>query len=187
MSTNVPVCQYTCSVSFFFFWHKMHNLQLIYWGTYTQIHRKILFPLFTIMLLFHLTIKTYLSPQLLVYLPIDVPVHDPTCSFSLSFWEPLRSTRQSFYCSPCPHVYLFITIPVQFISSFFGITCAMTFQLVYWGTYTHTHLKINLPVYLHASLLSNHKDLPVTTTISIPAHRCTHSWPYVFIFRFSFW
>ena len=43
------------------------------------------FSLFTIMLLFRLTIKTYLSPQLLVYLTIDVPVHDPTCSFSLSF------------------------------------------------------------------------------------------------------
>ena len=34
------------------------------------------------MLLFHLTTKTYLSPQLLVYLPIDVPVHDSTCSLS---------------------------------------------------------------------------------------------------------
>ena len=53
--------------------------------------------LFTFMLLFRLTIKTYLSPQLLVYLPIFVPVHGPTCSF----WyfhsdQPFRSTRQRF-------------------------------------------------------------------------------------------
>jgi len=38
--------------------------------------------LFTFIPLFHLTTKTYLSPQLLVYLPIDVPVHNRTCSFS---------------------------------------------------------------------------------------------------------
>ena len=61
----------------------------------------------------------------------------------------------------------------------------MTFQLVYWGTYTQIHLKINLPVYLHASLSSNHKGLPVTTTTCVHAHRCTHSWPHVFIFRLS--
>ena len=35
------------------------------------------------MLLFCLTTKTYLSPQLLVYIPKDLPVHDPTCSFCL--------------------------------------------------------------------------------------------------------
>ena len=35
------------------------------------------------MLLFRLTTKTYLSPQLLLYLPTYVPVHYPTCSFWL--------------------------------------------------------------------------------------------------------
>ena len=67
---------------------------------------------------------------------------------------------------------------------FFGITCTMTFPLVYWGTYTQIHPKINLPVYPHASLSSNHKDLPVSTTTCVPAHRCTRSWPYLFIFTF---
>ena len=69
---------------------------------------------------------------------------------------------------------------------FFGITCTMTFQLVYWGTYSQIHPKINLPVYLHASPPSNHKNLPVTTTTCVPAHSCTRSWPYLFIFRLSF-
>ena len=64
----------------------------------------------------------------------------------------------------------------------FGITCTMTFQLIYCGTYP----KINLTVYLHASLSSNHKDLPVTTTTCVPAHICTRSWSYLFIFIFSF-
>ena len=68
----------------------------------------------------------------------------------------------------------------------FGITCTMTFQLIYWGSYTHIHPKINLPVYLHASLPSNHKDLPVSTTTCVPAHICTRSWPYLFIFILSF-
>ena len=70
--------------------------------------------------------------------------------------------------------------------SFFGISYAKTFQLIYWSNYPQIHPKINVPVYPHASLLSNHKDLPVTTTVSIPAKRCTHSWPYLFIFILSF-
>ena len=56
------------------------TFQLIYWGTYPQIHPKT-FYLLTLMLLVHLTIKTYLSQQLLVYLPIFVPIHGPTGSF----------------------------------------------------------------------------------------------------------
>ena len=81
MSTDVLVHQYTCSIYFLFFCISYAmTFQLIYWGSYPQIHLKI--NLFTLMLLFRLTIKTYLSPQLLVYLPIFVPVHGPTCSFS---------------------------------------------------------------------------------------------------------
>ena len=46
--------------------------------------------------------------------------------------------------------------------------------------------KKSLPVCLHASLSSNHKDLPVTTTISVAVHRCTRFDPtlpvnYIFI------
>ena len=68
----------------------------------------------------------------------------------------------------------------------FGITSTINFQLIYWGTYTQIYPKIKLPVYLHASLLSNHKDLPVTTTTCIHAHRSTHSLPYLFILIISF-
>ena len=68
----------------------------------------------------------------------------------------------------------------------FGITCTMTFQLVYWGSYTHIHPKIHLPVYPHASPLPKNKELPVTTTTCVPAHICTRSWPYLFIFILSF-
>ena len=75
------------------------------------------------------------------------------------------------------------TCSVYFL--FFGISCSMTFQLIYWGINTQIHPKINLPVYPHAFPSSN-KDLPVTTTTCVPAHRCTCSWPYLFIFRLSF-
>ena len=47
-------------------------------------------------------------------------------------------------------------------------------------------LEINLPVYLHTSLLSSNKYLPVTTNTCVPAHRCTLSWPYLFIFILYF-
>ena len=62
----------------------------------------------------------------------------------------------------------------------FGITWTMTFRLIYWGTYTQIHPKIFLPVYLLASLLSNHKHLPVTTNtcvkpIDLPVHYPTCS------------
>ena len=68
---------------------------------------------------FRLTTNTYLSPQLPVYMPIHVPVYDLTCSFSYFHSDqPIRSTRQSFYCSTCPQMYLFISKPVQFIFIF---------------------------------------------------------------------
>ena len=53
----------------------------------------------------------------------------------------------------------------------FGITATITFQLICWGTYTQIYPKIKLPVYLYASLLSNHKYLPVTTTTCVHVHR----------------
>ena len=53
--------------------------------------------------------------------------------------------------------------------------------------YIHTDLPENKSVYLHASLSSNHKDLPVTTTTCVHARRCTHTWLYLFIFILLFW
>ena len=96
----------------------------------------------------------------------------------------LRSTRQHFYCSTCPQMYLFITLPVQFICSFSdNIHNYLSTHLLIC---TQIYPKIKSPVYLHASLLSNHKDLPVTTTTCVHAHRCTRSGPYPFIFILSF-
>ena len=62
----------------------------------------------------------------------------------------------------------------------FSITSTITFQLIYWGTCTQIYPKIKLP----ATLLSNHKDLPVTTTTCVHAHRSTCSLHYP---TCSFW
>ena len=130
----------------------------------------------------------------------DLPVTTTTCVhahictrswpylfiFILSFRLTVKiypSTFALFYMSTDAPVHQY-TCSVYFL--FFHITCAMTFQLICWGTYTQIHPKVNVPVYLHASLSSNHKGLPVTTTTCVHAHRCTRSWPYVFIFRLSF-
>ena len=167
MSTGVPVHHYTCSVYLFLFGiTSTINFQLIYWGTYTQIYPKIMLPV-------------YLHASLLSNHK-DLPVTTTTCVHAHT------STRSRFYCSTCPQMYLFICIPVQF-ASYFSATCTMTFQLIYWGTYTQIHPKIYLPVYLHAFLSSNHKDLPVTTTTCVHAQGCTRSWPYLFMFILSFW
>ncbi len=69
----------------------------------------------------------------------------------------------------------------------FGITSTINFQLIYWGTYTQIYPKIKLPVYFHASLLSNHKVQPVKTTTCVHAHTSTRSLPYLFILIISFW
>ena len=119
-------------------------------------------------------------------MPIDVPVHDPVFIFRLSFRLTVKIYPFMvllFYMSTDVSVHQY-TCSVCFF--FFGVTCTMTFQLIYWGTYTQIHLKINLSVYLHASLSSNHKALPVTTTTCVHAHTCTRSWPYLFMFILSF-
>ena len=127
------------------------------------------------MLLFHLTTKTYLSPQLLVYLPYMYPfmtlrVHFQT--FILITVKIYPSTSQLFYVSTDVPVHHYTCSAYLF---FFGITSTITFQLVYWGSYTHIPLKIHSSVYLHAFLPSNHKNLSVSTTTCVPAHRCTRS------------
>ena len=159
MSTDVPLHHYNCAVYFFFFGITCTmTLQLVYWGTYTQIHPN--YIMFTFMLLFRLTTTTYLSPQLLLYLPIAVPVHDLTCSFCrLSFQLTVKIYPSTFIL-----FYMYTDVPVHHYTCsvyffFFGITCTitfqliypkitrtMTFQLVYWSTYKQIHRKINLPV-----------------------------------------
>ena len=149
MSTDVPVHHYNCAAYLFFFGitYTM-TFQLVYWGTYTEIHPKLIY-LFTFMLLIRLTTKTYLSPQLLVYMSTDVPAQDPTRSFHTFI---PRSTRPWFCCSTCPQTCLFISITIRFISYFSSYPTQWTFQLIYCGTYPQIHPKISLPVYPHASL-----------------------------------
>ena len=182
MSTNVPVCQYTCSVYFFFFGitYTM-TFQLIYWGTYTQIHPKLNIPVYL-----HASLESNHN-DVPVTTTTCVPAHSCTHSwpylfiFRLSFQLTVKINPSTFilfymYTDVAVHHY---TCSVYFF--FFGIACTMTFQLIYWGAYKQIHLKIFLPVYHHASLSSNHKDLPVTTAACVHAHRCTHSGPYAFL------
>ena len=163
------------------------TFQLIYWGTYPQIHPKINLPLYS-----HASLSSN-HKDLPVSTTTSVPAHRCTHSwpylfiFRLSFQLTVKINPSTFilfymYTDVAVHHY---TCSVYFF--FFGITYTMTFQLIYWGTYTQIHPKLNIPVYLHASLPSNHKDLHVSTTTCVPAHRCTCSWPYMFIFRLSIW
>ena len=153
MSTDVPVRQCTCSVYFLFFGITCTvTFQLIHWGTYTQIHPKINLPVYL-----HASLSTN-RKDLPVSTTACVPAHIWTRSwpylfiFIQTFWQPLRSTVNvstvlHVHRCTCSSLYLFTLF-------FFGVTCAMTFQLIYWGTYTQIHPKINLPVYPHASLSS---------------------------------
>ena len=187
MSTDVPVRQYTCSVYLIFFGITCTmTFQLVYWGTYTQIHPKINLAVYP-----HASLSSN-HKDLPVSITTCVPDHRCTRSWSYLFIftfflitvKIYPSTFLLFYMSTDVPVHHY-TCPVYFF--FFGITCAMTFQLIYWGTYTHIHPKLNLLVYLHASLPSNHKDLPVSTTTCVPGNRCTRSWSYLFIFMQSCW
>ena len=179
---------YTCSVYFFFFGITCTmTFQLIYWGTYTQIHPKINLPVYL-----HASLSS-IHKDLPVSTTTCVPAHRCTRSwpylfifiFILITVKIYQSTFLLFYMSTYVPVHHY-TCSVYFF--FFRITCAVTFQLIYWGSYIHTYPPEKKFTCLpHASLPSNHKDLHVSTTTCVPAHRRTRSWPYVFIFRLSFW
>ena len=137
MTTDVPVHHCTCSVYLFLFGiTSTITFQLVYWGSYTHIHPKINLP-FTFMLFFCLTTKTYLSPQLLVYLPMDpfmtLPVHFHTVFLITVKIYP--STFLLFCMSTDVRVHHY---NCAFYFFFFGITCTMSFRLVYWGTHIST-------------------------------------------------
>ena len=102
-----------------------------------------------------------------------------------------RLLTAKIYPSTFLLLYMSTVVPVHHYTCsvylfLFGISSTVTFQLIYWSTYTQIYPKIKLPVYLHASLLSNHNDLPVTTTTCVHAHRSTRSLPYLFILIISF-
>ena len=108
MYTDAPVHQYTCSAYFFLFGITCSmTSQLIHWDMYTQI----------LMLLLCLRTNTYLAPQLLVYLPLNVPDHYLACSFSYFYY--IRLTAK-IYPSTFLLLYMSTDIPVhQYICSVF--------------------------------------------------------------------
>ena len=179
MYTDAPVHQCTCSVYFFIFSITgTVTFPPIWWGMYTQI----------LMLLLCLRTKTYLSSQLLVYLPLNVPNHDPACSFSYfkySVWLTAKIYPSTFLLR-----YLSTGISVH------EYTCSVflpfrhnihNYISAHLLGYIHTDpTGINLPVNIHTSPLSNNKDVPVITNTYVPAHRCTLSWSYLFIFILYF-
>ena len=124
--------------------------------------------------------------------------------FMLLFRLTTKTCYPNYLCT-CPQMYLFITLPVDFILAFrltvkiypsifphvHRCTCLSVYLFSLFLIFQHnmhnelsTHPlgylhtdppKINLPVYLHASLSTNHEDLPVSTTACVTAHRRTRS------------
>ena len=144
MSTDVPVHHYTCSV-YLFLWGITSTItfQLIYWCTYTQIYPKIKLPVYLHASLC-LTTKTYLSSQLLVYMPIDLPVHYPTCSFWLFHSDkPFVLTCPLTCSSKYSQIYPFFFF---FYQSTGSIPCVcVCFTWLYMHTYLSTHLLVCVP------------------------------------------
>ena len=119
MSTDVPVHHYTCSVYVLFFGVTCHNVLstrlLGYLQTYPPEKECTCLPS-----CFSLVYNEYLP----VSTTTSVPAHRCTRSWPYlfiliqSFWYPLSSTRPRFCCSTLPQTYMFINIPVWFISYF---------------------------------------------------------------------
>ena len=140
------------------------TFQLVYWGSYTHIHPKIRLPVYP-----HVFLWSN-NKDLPVSTTTSVPADRCTRSLPYLFiFMQFFLITVKIYPSTFLLFYISTDVPVHYCNCavyffFFGITCTTTFQLVYWGTYTQIHPELNLPVYLHASLPSNHKDLPVSTT-----------------------
>ena len=94
--------------------------------------------LFTLMLLFRLTIKTYLSPQLLLYLPIDISVHDSMCSFHT--YIPINGWDLPVNVSTALHVRRRTWLSVYLLSLF----------LPFWHN-MHNFLSTHLLGYVHTN------------------------------------
>ncbi len=129
------------------------------------------------MLLFCLTTKTYLSPQLLVYMPIDLPVHYPTCSFWL-----FHSDKQFVLTFLSPVVlnirrFTFSSINRSICVCFSpGFTCTLICQLICWSAYRQTHPKMNVPANFDATWYVN---LPVHLQTRLYTHRSCSSWSFL--------
>ena len=173
MSTDVPVHKYTCSVCFFFFaWTAQWPFNSSTGVPTHRSTRKYIY-LFTFMLLFRLTTKTYLSPQLLVDMHIAVPVHDPTCHLHTVI--PINRLDLPVNVSTALHIHRYTCSSVYLFSLFLHFRHKMY-------SYLSTHLLGYVHTDPHASPLPRNKDLPVTTPTCVPALKCTRSWPCLFIF-----
>ena len=107
--------------------------------------------------------------------------------FILSFWLTIKiypSKFLLFYTSTDVPVHHYTCLVCFF---FYGVSCTMMAYPAQWPFNSSTRVPANLPLYLQASLLSNHKDIPVTTTTCVHVHTCTCSWHYLFMFILLFW
>ena len=173
MSTDVPVHHYTCSVYLFLFGiTSTVTFQLIYWGTYTQIYPKIKLPVYLhASLLSHH--KDLPVTQLLVYMPIDLPIHYPTCSFWL-----FHSDKPFVLTCPltCCSKYSQITFSLICVCVSPGFTCTLICQLICWSAYRHTHPKMNVPANFDATW---YVSLPVHLQTRLSTHRSCSSWSFL--------
>ena len=177
MSTGVPVHHNTCSVYLFLF----GITSTFYLSTHLQgyVHTDLpdfLCCLFIFMLLFCLNTTIYLSPQLLVYMPIHLPVHYPTCSFWL-----FHSDKQFVLTFLLPAVLNIRRFTFSSINRFnlcfsLGFTCTLICQLICWSAYRQTHPKMNVPANFDATWYVN---LPVHLQTCLYTHRSCSSWSFL--------
>ena len=110
-------------------------------------------------LLFCLTTKAFLSPQLLVYMPIDLPVHYPTCSF---------------YFIPTNQLYLPVLSPVLNIHRFtFSSINRFNLCVSFTWLYMHTYLSIHLLVCVPTDPRENDyvpANFDATCYVNLPVH-----------------
>ena len=139
-STAPHVHRCTCSSVYLFslflpFWHNMHS--------YLSTH--LLGYVHTIILMRFLCLRTntYLSPQLLVYLPLNVPDHDPACSFS--YFYSIRLTAKIY-----PSTFLLLCMSTDLSVHLY--TCSVFLPFRY---NIHSYLSAHLLGYVHTFLPGN--------------------------------
>ena len=136
---------------------------MLYTSTYLPENKSVYFNAF---LLGYPTTKTCFLTLLFLDMPIDSPIN---VSIAL-------------------HVHRYSRLSVCLLS--LSLPFLHNFMHNYLSThllgYIHTDLPENKPDYLHASLSSNHKDLPVTTNTCVYAYGCTRASPSLLIFILSF-
>ena len=158
------------------------------------------------MLSFQLTMKTYLSTQLLLYMPTDAPVHQPNCSFDIfiptnCYYLPIvlnihRSTHLSTHKFSLlisfqlnMHTYLsthlLVYVPTEPPEN--KSTClswcfflpAIHEDSATWTTCQQMHPFINLLVHFDAFIPANHKDLTIHSSNGL------HIYPFInFLYYF---